>query len=226
MDATVSSKTRLWFSDLWRVSVRPRRTMAEILVRPWNWPALMPLVLLTLLGSWLKDTNPAGLQKIANGASPAIAAVIVAVLVCVALLSVVAFYGLSWVAWGVGRFLEGTGQRPAVRQAVAWSLAPRVWTLLYRIPVSIAFPPPESAPGFRAGRDGFTFIPGAFAHGCGLAAILGLVELALFAWWIVVASRTIAEAHGFSAWKGLATVLVSIVSPFVIVAAAVLAAVM
>jgi hypothetical protein len=185
---------------------------------------MLPLVLLTILAGSLKEANVAALGEALTSVGPAKAAMIAGAFLVVCLLGIGAFYALSWVVWAVGRFFEGSGGIAAVRQAVAWGLAPRVWTLLYRVPMAIFFP--RHTPLVEAGKgDGgrIFFDPGTFAQGCGIGLLLSFVELLLLVWWAYVASRTLGEAHGFSGWKGFATLLVSMISPILIVFAAILA---
>jgi len=58
--------------------------------------------------------------------------------------------------------------------------------------------------------------------GCLTALLFGSLELSVAVWCLIVASRTIAEAHRFSAWRGLGTLVIVGITPIVIVIAAAL----
>jgi hypothetical protein len=113
-------------------------------------------------------------------------------------------------------FLGGTGDIRGVRAAVAWGLAPVVWALLYRIPAAF-WVARAQATSVRMRGGTIAFDPGRMADGCGLALVFALVELAVFIWCAVVMSNTVAEAHRFSAWHGLGTLVISAIVPFVVV---------
>jgi hypothetical protein len=121
----------------------------------------------------------------------------------------------------VGRLFEGTGNARSVRSAVAWGLAPAIWAVLIRFPAALMGGNANSRA--RATGGAFVLEPTRFAGGCAMALVLLVIELAIFGWYVVVASSTLAEAHGFSPLRGFATLLLSILSPLVIVLAAVLA---
>ena len=45
-----------------------------------------------------------------------------------------------------------------------------------------------------------------------------VVEAAVLVWYLVVGSRTLAEAQGISSWRGFANLLLAVVLPFVVIA--------
>jgi len=135
---------------------------------------------------------------------------------------VVLFWFYAWVPLLIGRFLGGTGEIRGVRAAVAWGLAPVVWALLYRVPAAIWFAP-SAATSVRMRDTSITFDPGAISGGCGIVLAFLVVELIVFVWCAVVMSNTVAEAHGFSAWHALGTLVLSAIAPLVVLLAAVLA---
>ncbi len=204
--------------------VRPRATMRAILDREPRSP-ILPLVLAAVAAGFLGDLDVAGMREaLGNGPLP-LAGIVGMLFVAVAFLTVLAFYALSWVAFGVARFLEGNGTARQVRLALAWGLAPAVWSLVYRIPAALFMRRAANAAQLRFGNDQILLNPGIFAEGCGIAALMMGLELVLFAWWMVVSSHTVAEANGFSAWKGLATIAVALISPAIVAIAVILATV-
>jgi len=209
---------RTFFRRLARVVIWPRTTMREILESPRD-RALVPLLLLATLAAFAGDMNKSAKKGLA--ASPYAVLIVICALIVSALVMFLAFYLFSWIAYIAGRFLEGQGSQAAVRSALAWGLAPLIWAMLYRIPAALFGP--QEADFIKAGNAAVRFNPNLIGGGCVFAAILGLLELATFVGYVVVSSRTLAEAHRFSAWRGFGTLVIVGIAPFVIILAAVLA---
>jgi len=144
------------------------------------------------------------------------------VLVAVAIVMLLLFYLCSWIAYMAGKFLDGVGDPRAVRSAMAWGLAPLIWAVLYRVPAAIYGPPKDFA-NFNVRQDTFRLQPGITSSSCLIALLLGTLELAMLVWYFVVASRTLAEAHRFNAWRGFGTLMIVAATPIIIAIAAVLA---
>lgn len=110
----------------------------------------------------------------------------------------------------IGRRLGGVGTRQEVQTALAWSLLPNIEMLLLWIP-EFALMGRESfrneTPALDAWLDAQPFV----------VLPLGLLYLAVFVtasvWIFVIRLKCIAEAHQFSAWRALASLLVLIL-PF------------
>lgn len=202
-----------------RVVIWPRTTMREILDAGRD-RMIVPLLLLATLAAFAGDVNNSTRRSLAF-TSYAWLIVICALIVSV-LVMFLAFYLFSWIAYMAGRFvLEGQGSQAAVRSALAWGMAPLIWAILYRVPVALFGP--QQTGMIKAGNTAFRFDPGLIGGGCVFAAIYGLLELAMITGWVVVSSRTLAEAHGFSAWKGFGNLVIVGLAPVVIIIAAVLA---
>ena len=212
-----------FLTDLAKVLVKPKATMARILAEgPRNVHVWM-LFALSVLSGVAGDFDAPMVRRVteSEGGLPialGIAGVIVAVLVLLPVLSW--FY--AWVPLFIGRFLGGTGEIRGVRAAVAWGLAPAIWALLYRVPAAFWFGP-SSASSVNMRDTKVTFDPGAISAGCGVVLAFLVVELIVFVWCAVVMSNTVAEAHQFSAWHALGTLVLSAIAPFVVVLAAALA---
>jgi hypothetical protein len=184
--------------------------------------AAIPLVLAAGFISSLGDANLPGARD-AIGSRPMVLVVLagVAVIVVATLVTLFFFYLFGWIATYIGRFFEGNGKPREIRSALAWGLAPMIWSLIYRLPAAFLLPGGPARFG-RGGGDNFVIEPGRFASGCGAAILFTFLELVMLGWCVYVTSNTLGEAHGFSSWRGLATYLLSVLSPLVVVLAAVL----
>ncbi|HEX7709271.1 MAG TPA: YIP1 family protein [Thermoanaerobaculia bacterium] len=216
-----SGKFPTFLRDLASIVIRPRLTMRRIVERGDR--TFLPLVMLAAVAGILGDLN---LPATWEGAGPFSPLLLLLVSVCAALLIALiaagAFYLLSWIAYAVARLFEGKAGIEQVRSAMAWGLAPIVWSLLYRLPMMFS----------RVGRgeafskieidQGIVLDPGLLRQGCALALLVLTIELVIAVWYFFVASNTLAEVAGFSAWRGFGTLLVTYASPTLIVLAAAL----
>lgn len=190
---------------------------------------VVPLVLLAMFSSWLSDLDAdhSGFREALESISPAVLASIVIAGILVAIPIMLAlFYLFAWIAAWVGRLLEGDGTVRRVRVALAWSLAPVIWALLYRIPVAVWMLTAGTSrqAAIRIVGDDWVIRTGGLVPSIG-GILLLLANLIVFVWYLIVASRCVGEAHHFSSWKGLATLLLALAAPVILIAAIVLAAV-
>ena len=190
--------------DFLAVLVQPRLTMRRILdaqrLRWWL------LVLLAFCVNALRDPGNVKLTKVPPAVQPWL--IVAGTVAAGLLISFALFYALSWVVYGIGKAFEGTAAPAEARAAAAWGLMPLIVSGIYRIPLSYAV---------RGNAD--TINPTACSGAVGLLTL----EFLTFCWYLAVTSSTVAEAHRFSVWRGLATVALTWISPLVIVAAAALA---
>ena len=134
------------------------------------------------------------------------------------LFMLLAYYVLSWSATLVGQWIGGHGRFREVRAAIAWGLAPVIWALLYRIPAMLValvthdeLGPPRLL--IDEGRIEWSEgILGTFDLGWFL--ILVALDFTVVVWYLIVASRTMGEAHRVSSWKGFAILLLAFIFPF------------
>ncbi len=203
-----------FLANLAVVLIRPRATMARILEAP-GARAVLLLFALSSISGIFGDVDAPTVQQITQQTGGAwVAWMIAGVIVCVLALLVVLCWFYAYVPLFIGRFLGGTGEIRGVRAALAWGLAPTIWALLYRLPLAFWFAPSSSAVRMRGGNVAFD--PGKLADGCGVALVLVLIELAVFAWCAYVMSNTVAEAHRFSAWHAFGTLVLSAIAPLVV----------
>lgn len=207
--------------NLLPILFRPRETMKAILAHRDR--MVVPLVLLAILSGGIKDVRLSGArQAVKTLPSPTVWLIVTAVFLCVIPLLVAFFYLLAWIAVWVGRLFEGRATTRAVRSALAWGGAPVIWALLYRIPVAIFVQGAETSEAkIRAGN--WAFNPQQLSGGCGLALAIAMLNLVVLIWYLICASNTLAEAFDFSGWRGFATLLLTWLSPLVVLLAAVLA---
>jgi hypothetical protein len=204
-----------------RILIYPQTVMREILdSRPDR--MVIPFVVLVMVSGVFGDFNRKEFNNLPH-TSPQVVAIMCVAAIAVMALLVLLFYGVAWVVALVGRLFEGQAKAGEVRSALAWGAAPIIWALLYRVPAALLLPQVD-VQKIDFGDRAFRINPSQFSHGCVVGLIFGLLELGVLVWYLVVASRTLAEAHRFSAWRGLATLLLVGAAPFIIIIAAILAA--
>lgn len=144
------------------------------------------------------------------------------------------FYLFAWLAALAGRFLDGVASAADARTALAWGSVPFIWALLYRIPAMLLWAPAYTAIRSSAGERGIRVEAETITYDAAavptapLSQILILLALdvIVMGWAILITSRTLAEAHQLSSWKGLVTLILAFVLPIVAVAILVVAAIM
>lgn len=208
-----------FLANLAAVAVRPRATMARLLEAPSSRAVLLLFALSSVSGIFGDFDAPSVQQVVHQAGGARVAWMIAGVLVCLLVLLVALCWFYAYVPLFIGRFLGGTGEIRGVRAALAWGLAPTVWALLYRIPAAIWLTPAPSA-SVRMRGGNVAFDPGRIADGCGMALVVVLIELAVFAWCAYVMSNTVAEAHRFSAWHAFGTLVLAAIAPLVVGVAA------
>lgn len=206
-------------ANLAKVMVHPRATMRRILDAGRDRMGLV-LVILASFSAMFGDLEKGEMDALRQQQAIPFALILCALFLAVPLFGLLLYYIFSWLAYWIGRAMEGTGKPSEVRSAVAWGLAPIVWALLYRVPASLLLAGSESV---KVGKN-FTLDPGKFGSGCLAFVIFGALELAMIIWAVAVSSNTVGEAHGFSSWRGLATVILTAITPAILLIAGVLAA--
>jgi hypothetical protein len=111
-------------------------------------------------------------------------------------------YLYGWLVGVTGRWFGGSGQTADLRAAIAWGSVPGLWLALLWIPQLALF-----------GKEMFTEeTPKLDEASPALASVfmgLAALELVGAVWSLVVLCKTVAEAHRFSAWLGLAAMFVA-----------------
>jgi hypothetical protein len=184
---------------------RPRATMRRILASERR--GVVPIILLAACSAALNESSKGTMPR--EIAELHIAVVVLVALIMTCILTVAILYALSWVAFGAGRLLEGKGNPRDVRAALAWGTAPVIWAILYRIPAALFLEEPTE---LRVTGSWVFYIA------------LAIAEVTVFVWWLITTSNTLAVAHRFSVRRGFATFLLTLLMPFVLIAAALLTA--
>lgn len=97
-----------------------------------------------------------------------------------------------------GRWIGGQATPAAMRAAVAWPHVITAWTLPLWIPLLALY-----------GREMFTSHTPVMDANPGPLLVIWLVDLVAICWFAVVFLKSVGEAHGFSAWKALANVVIA-----------------
>ncbi len=95
---------------------------------------------------------------------------------------------LSW----LGGLFGGQASAVEVRSAIAWASVPLIWAMLLWIPELALY-----------GSDMFTSVTPRIDNQPWALLVLGLVEIVIAIWAIVIFLKCLGEVHGFSAWKAL-----------------------
>ena len=203
------------------ILVRPRQTIGSIVTESRS-RVVVPLVLLATASAVIRDVRWQAYRHSPELHSMAPSGWIIAcVLVGVFLAALLFFYAFALVAWGVGRVLGGNAERRTVRLALAWSLAPVIWALLYRIPVAL-FAPSIVAKSAGIGDIITVFRSMAASMNATVvvtAVIVAVLNLAVALWAAVIASVALSEVNRFSIWRGAATLIFSLLAPLIVIAA-------
>lgn len=188
--ATRKRAAPCWLS-IW---LRPRRTIRQIVDQDPKRFVIALAVSTGALNRLMQWTGPAagsGLPLWLTGATA---------LAIGALTGWIGLYLFGWLYRWVGSWMGGRATGAEVRAAIAWVEIPTfvvfaIWILVTLLsPASVGAAAPPAA--------------GGAAVTAALGILFGVVSLVGWVWSIVLACNTLAEVHGFSAWKGLGTLII------------------
>jgi len=203
------------------IMIRPRATMRRILDAGRD-RMVIPLVLLATLSAILGDLDRSSLDAMRK-LPVNFGLLAVGICVGVSAFFLLLFYVFTWIAYGMGRLLEGTATPREVRSAMAWGLAPIIWSILYRLPAVIIWPGTMESRLRLHDSAQLSINPNLMGMGCIGSVIFAALELTMLIWYCVVASNTLGEANRFSAARGFGALVLTGISPAIILIAAVLA---
>lgn len=107
---------------------------------------------------------------------------------------------VSGIAYWIGRSFDGTATWEDARTAVAWAGVPFIMKLILWVPQLALF----GEEIFQSSMSSLETNPWLFL----LFMVIWLVDLTIAVWYVVVLSKSVGEAHGFSAWRGFSSLLV------------------
>ena len=197
------------------VMYRPRETFRRILDGgPNRWT--VQLVILAYICSAVGDADVRGLEKMLPGLSlPATLSLIALAFLLIAGIWVLLLYMFGGIATLIGRLLEGQASAADVRSALAWSMVPVIWSILYRIPLALYLYRMDITKLEESRAGLFDFIE---RGGLTVAILFLTLQLLMNVWFVVLASNLLGEAFRFSSWKGLATLALTFTVPVVAIA--------
>ncbi|MBD3383849.1 hypothetical protein GF407_02880 [candidate division KSB1 bacterium] len=179
--------TLMWF--------KPRQAMRMVLNSPLSYHYHV-LIIFGGIGQALSNASAQGMGKLFSTAQ--------IITICLILGPLSGYLSVligGWILKWVGDKLSGHGSLQDLRRAIAWSWVPVVSTLplwivkwlLFRDEVfTIETPFIDSQPVLRQLYD-----------------FIGFVDLVIGLWVLIILYNTVSEAHGFTLWKGVGTVILS-----------------
>lgn len=217
MDAAVRDTPSL--RDLATILFKPRETMRRVLDHRDRWTIQM-----LILAYVCESVNDADARRLATFLPDLdVSSVAFVILVATVVVSAVwamclfIFAGLTTI---VGRYMGGTARAADIRAALAWALTPLIWSIIYRVPVSLY----ESRIAVGADMSDHELLlkyleSGAFS----IFVVAFILQLLVGAWCLVLASFTIAEALKVSTAKGAGTLAIAVITPVAVIAAGIFA---
>jgi hypothetical protein len=197
---------------------RPRETMRRILDNPGSrWTAQIIILASTCASMFDPDTSRLFNKSLPDVKLMPIMAIIALSLVVQALSWIVFVLFVAVIALPVGRFLGGTARFRDVTTALAWGLVPTIWSPIYRIPFGIIATRLHVAQTEAPKALLDVIARGGCSYFVAYLFFQVLFEIAC----VIIGSFTLAEAQQFSTQKGFANVLIALVLPFLVAAAAV-----
>jgi len=123
--------------------------------------------------------------------------IFVIVLIAGSIMGMISLYiGGAILRWS-GGLMGGRASATEVRAAIAWSAIPTIFATILWVPQLALF-----------GTDLFTSMAPRIYFNPSLYLFFSIVQLVLGLWAFVLLLKTLGEIHGFSAWKGLASLAI------------------
>lgn len=183
----IEKKMNPWFT-MW---VYPRKTTRYVIENS-KMTSVILLAMLSGVGSALNTASNRDLGEITSTST-----IIFISFIFGPLLGLLGWFIFSFISYIVGKWFGGSGSMKELQKAIAWAYVPLVWSLLFWIPELAIM-----------GDAMFQSVEVDIGVGQAIILlILALLELTICIWYIVSNIKAISEAHRFSAWKGLLTVL-------------------
>ncbi|OAB36950.1 hypothetical protein PMSD_10080 [Paenibacillus macquariensis subsp. defensor] len=190
--------------DWLKIWIRPRETMRHIINKPTNTGVV---ILLMLLGGFIFAMNKAASDSMAD--SMPLDTLFITIICATIIGAVIYYFLIGGLFYWVGSLLGGTGSYSDVRLSLAYAYIPTIITLLIWIPSLILF-----------GTENFTSDTPRMDSSDGSLItylIFEVIEFIIGIWGIFIYLKCLGEAHRFSAWKALLTVILPLIISLVIV---------
>jgi Yip1-like protein len=216
------SATIVVMTALATILAHPRQTIRSIVAQSRSSRVVVLLVLLATLSDLIRSIRWQLYRE-----SPRFAAMMPSPwIICAGLIGILVgalllFYAFAFLVMGIGRLLGGNADGRLVRLALAWSFAPLIWALLYRIPVAL-FQPATGAT-LDEPHSPLAVLHSAVAamslYALVSSAVIVLLTVVVDIWTFAIASVALSEVNGFSTWRGAATLGFALLAPLIVVAA-------
>lgn len=116
------------------------------------------------------------------------------------------YIGSALIRW-TGNWIGGKSTSENIRAAIAWSSVPTIWALVLWIPELVLF-----------GQELFTTETPNIDANVSLALVLfgfAAIEITIGVWAFIVLLKCLGQVQGFSAWKALGNLILSVLVFFV-----------
>lgn len=202
---------------------RPRSTIREVFESDSDAAALM-LVVAAAASRFLSDFRWKTVRALVHSEASRVA-IIPAIAAVAVIASVALFYCFAWLVWLAGRLFEGRGSPARVRAALAWTFAPVIFALVYRLPLALFGPAKVIPRGVPDNWTGLLFIlrDAVLLRQWAPELALAVVNLSINLWCFGLAIVAVSEAHRFSTWRSAAAVGFTLLLPLIAAAAFVIA---
>ena len=193
MDQSDSQEQTIVKANPWEhwltIWTKPRETMRKIINGPDNRTELISLLLIGELINTLDRASKNNLGDTLGFSS--------LILTCIAIAFIAApiyYFVMSWLLFRIGKFFGGQGSLREIRLAFIYSYIPTVCSSIIWIFMLLGF-----------GHENFTELTPRMDDHVGTIIALGLLQLVISIWGIIINLSCLAEAHRFSALKALMT---------------------
>lgn len=181
-----------WFS-IW---IRPRQTIRQLTNESkFGW-----LLLLACLGGISYFLDTASTSNLGDRANASAGGIVLIGLFVGPFIGLIGWQLFSAICFGIGKLFGGEATLKETQYAVAWASVPLVFSLLIWIP-DLAI----------MGDGAFSeSVSAVNPFGATIVFFTAFLEIIIGIWYVVILVKAIAEVNQFSAWKGLAVIVLPV----------------
>lgn len=174
--------------------VKPRTTIRYIL----NHKFLGFAFLLTILAGIGNTLDQASSRDVLDNMDLGLPLFLLGAVIFGAITGIIGWFLTSLVAWGVGKIFKGTATYKEMLLATAWANIPIIIALVLWVPDLMVM-----------GEGAFQsdYVVGSFI-GAVYIFFSVFVQIVLAGWYFFILIKAVSEAHRFSSWLGLCTLLI------------------